>query len=207
MNIENEYKAIYELNTKSPLFAKIASDLINSGEIEKAITEIKKTKAKTVMIQLPDGLKPKAKEIVDELKQKTKNVKFYIWAGSCYGACDIPETGNKTPILIVPSHQTADTTGSTDCTCRIAISQVILIHSHQTTDTVFSSNRTGRIAVSYVINICPPLNFVHSHQPADTIGSYDRASRIAVSQVTMVPSNQPAYIVIAININISVNNM
>lgn len=58
-------------------------------EINKAIEEIKKNKAKIVCIQLPDGLKPKAKEIADLLEEKT-DAEIIIWAGSCYGSCDIP---------------------------------------------------------------------------------------------------------------------
>jgi 2-(3-amino-3-carboxypropyl)histidine synthase len=58
-------------------------------EIDKIIKEIKSKKIKTVCIQLPDGLKPSAKEIQDKIEKKT-NVTVVIWAGSCYGACDIP---------------------------------------------------------------------------------------------------------------------
>lgn len=59
-------------------------------ELEKAVKEIKKSKAKTVLVQLPDGLKPKAKEIQDFLQKKTK-AEIVIWLGSCFGACDIPK--------------------------------------------------------------------------------------------------------------------
>ncbi len=59
-------------------------------ELEKAVKEIKKTKAKTVCIQLPEGLKPKAKEITDFLESKT-DAKLVIWLGSCFGACDFPK--------------------------------------------------------------------------------------------------------------------
>ncbi len=45
---------------------------------------------KTVCLQFPDGLKPKAKQIVDSLKKKFPEIKFYLWAGSNYGGCDIP---------------------------------------------------------------------------------------------------------------------
>jgi 2-(3-amino-3-carboxypropyl)histidine synthase len=58
-------------------------------ELEKVAEEIKKNKAKTVCIQLPDGLKPEATNIVNELKQKTE-AEIIIWAGDCYGACDTP---------------------------------------------------------------------------------------------------------------------
>ena len=60
-------------------------------ELNKAVQEVKNSKAKSVCIQLPDGLKPKAKEIVDTIEKKTK-AKCFIWFGSCFGACDIPKT-------------------------------------------------------------------------------------------------------------------
>lgn len=58
-------------------------------ELEKAVKEIKHLKAKRVLIQLPDGLKPKAMEISKFLEEKTKCT-CIIWAGSCFGACDLP---------------------------------------------------------------------------------------------------------------------
>ena len=57
--------------------------------LTKAIEEIKKSKAKKVLIQLPDGLKPKATEIVNKLQQETK-AEIHIWSGTCYGSCDQP---------------------------------------------------------------------------------------------------------------------
>ncbi len=60
-------------------------------ELSKAISEIKKSRAKTVCIQLPDGLKPKAKEIKEEIETKT-NAGVLIWMGSCFGACDTPQS-------------------------------------------------------------------------------------------------------------------
>ncbi len=38
MNIENEYIAIYELNNRSPLFARVASDAIENGNFGEAIS-------------------------------------------------------------------------------------------------------------------------------------------------------------------------
>ena len=58
-------------------------------EIEKIIKNIKKTRAKKVLLQLPDGLKPYANVIVDEIKDKTK-CECFIWLDSCFGGCDIP---------------------------------------------------------------------------------------------------------------------
>ena len=59
-------------------------------ELEKLFSAIKENQAKTVLIQLPDGLKPKAKEIQEEVKRRFPGVKLTFWAGSCYGACDVP---------------------------------------------------------------------------------------------------------------------
>jgi 2-(3-amino-3-carboxypropyl)histidine synthase len=58
-------------------------------EIGRIIAGIKKDSAKSVLLQLPDGLKPRAKQICDELQQKT-GARILIWGGSCFGACDVP---------------------------------------------------------------------------------------------------------------------
>ena len=69
-------------------------------DLNKALKSISSSKAKTVCIQLPDGLKPKAKEIVDFLESKTK-AKILIWAGSCYGACDVPDLSKQKVDLLI----------------------------------------------------------------------------------------------------------
>ncbi len=63
-------------------------------ELNKVIKTIKNNKAKLVLLQFPDGLKPNAIVIADELekrlrKDKTKS-QILIWLGSCFGACDVP---------------------------------------------------------------------------------------------------------------------
>ena len=60
-------------------------------ELDKVIKEIETKKPKTVLLQFPDGLKPASKEIVDFIEEKTK-IKPIIWLGTCFGACDLPET-------------------------------------------------------------------------------------------------------------------
>lgn len=67
---------------------KIESDY--DLELDSVIREIKKMKAKMVCIQLPDGLKNKAIEIVNILEEKT-SAKVLIWMGTCFGACDLPQ--------------------------------------------------------------------------------------------------------------------
>ncbi len=58
-------------------------------ELDNLVKEINKENAKLVCLQFPDGLKPKATEIVKELKEKV-DCDFVIWSGSCWGACDTP---------------------------------------------------------------------------------------------------------------------
>lgn len=74
-----------------------------SLEVERIIREIKKERAKKVLLQLPEGLKNKALNLVNEIESKT-NAKCFIWLGSCYGACDIPETGVKFDLLVQFGH-------------------------------------------------------------------------------------------------------
>ena len=58
-------------------------------ELEKVIERVKKDNAKTVCIQLPDGLKPRANEIQQAITKNT-GADSIIWMGSCFGACDVP---------------------------------------------------------------------------------------------------------------------
>lgn len=58
-------------------------------EVEKAVSNIQSAYANKVLIQLPDGLKPQAKEIKDRIEAET-SAEALIWLGSCFGACDIP---------------------------------------------------------------------------------------------------------------------
>lgn len=59
-------------------------------ELTKVVDKIKKSKAKVVCIQLPDGLKSRARDIADRIESET-GTEVIIWAGSCFGACDTPE--------------------------------------------------------------------------------------------------------------------
>jgi len=60
-------------------------------ELDKILKKIKESKAKHVLLQFAEGLKPYATSIVDYLEEKLNNkVTFFIWLESCFGACDIP---------------------------------------------------------------------------------------------------------------------
>ncbi len=58
-------------------------------EIDKIVKTIKKEKAKRVLLQFPDGLKPYSTIIAEEIEKKA-GCECIIWFGSCYGACDVP---------------------------------------------------------------------------------------------------------------------
>jgi len=73
-------------------------------ELDRVAELIQKEKAKRVCIQLADGLKPKAKEIVDFLKEKT-GATVFVWYGSCYGACDVPKIDEHFDLLVQFGHR------------------------------------------------------------------------------------------------------
>ena len=58
-------------------------------EIENIVKTIRKEKAKLVLLQFPDGLKPAATQIADEIEKKS-GATCLIWLGSCFVACDLP---------------------------------------------------------------------------------------------------------------------
>lgn len=58
-------------------------------ELDRIIRTIKKQKAKLVCLQLPEGLKPRALQLVDAIERQTR-ARCLIWLGSCYGSCDVP---------------------------------------------------------------------------------------------------------------------
>lgn len=69
-------------------------------ELDKVVEEINSSGAKKVLIQLPDGLKPRAMQIEKALNEKV-DAEIIIWLGSCYGACDVPNVEKLGVDLIV----------------------------------------------------------------------------------------------------------
>ncbi len=59
-------------------------------ELDRVVKKIKDSNSKLVYIQLPDGLKEFADMIQDKIESETE-AKVIIWAGSCFGACDVPK--------------------------------------------------------------------------------------------------------------------
>jgi len=58
-------------------------------EIDKIIKGVKGKRAKKVLLQFPEGLKPYAQVICDEVSEKA-GCQCFIWMDTCFGACDIP---------------------------------------------------------------------------------------------------------------------
>lgn len=61
-----------------------------SINMKKALDSAVNHRSGFILLHLPDGLKPKAQEIVSELRKKNPGAKFAVWAGSCFGSCDLP---------------------------------------------------------------------------------------------------------------------
>jgi len=58
-------------------------------EIERIVKTILKEKAKKVLLQFPEGMKPYSMVIASEIERKT-GCQCFIWLDSCFGACDFP---------------------------------------------------------------------------------------------------------------------
>ena len=63
-------------------------------DLSEAIEEIKKLGAKTVLLQIPEGLKTRNLEIAQELQNKT-NATIVSTIDPCFGACGLAETEAK----------------------------------------------------------------------------------------------------------------
>lgn len=72
-------------------------------EVSKIVAEAKKIKAKSIVLHLPDGLKPQAVNLSRIIEEKTEATVF-IWAGSNFGACDIPKIPQNYDLLVTFGH-------------------------------------------------------------------------------------------------------
>jgi len=69
-------------------------------EKDQMVEEIKKNNAKMVLLHLPDGLKPKAKEL-QEIIEKNTEAAVIIWGGSNFGACDLPVDSERAGVDLI----------------------------------------------------------------------------------------------------------
>ena len=73
-------------------------------ELDELGVRIKELGVGSVLLQLPDGLKPFGVVLCDYLSERVspldslrhqtgqEDVDFRIWLGSCFGACDLPDS-------------------------------------------------------------------------------------------------------------------
>jgi diphthamide biosynthesis enzyme Dph1/Dph2-like protein len=59
-------------------------------ELGKVVEKIKAEKAKSVLVQLGDGLKPQGPAVVDYIEANT-DAKCLLWLETCFGVCDVPD--------------------------------------------------------------------------------------------------------------------
>ena len=76
-------------------------------DLKKLEVCLKKVKPSSILLQLPDGLKPYSTEIAQKVKEMSikfnkKEPLVKIWLGSCFGACDIPNS--KADLLVQFGH-------------------------------------------------------------------------------------------------------
>lgn len=73
--------------------AKIIKEIEQEYEIEldRIVKEIKRQKAKLILLQFPDGMKPYAAAIAEHIEKRAPKTEILIWLSSCFGACDIPQ--------------------------------------------------------------------------------------------------------------------
>ncbi len=60
-------------------------------DLASAISEIKRLKARTVALQVPEGLKKRAYQLAEDLENKS-GAEVLVVAEPCFGACDIPSS-------------------------------------------------------------------------------------------------------------------
>ena len=81
-------KTIQEVNEKYELeIDKVVGD-IKKNKVEVG-SESKDSEGYKVLLQFPEGLKPYAQVICDEIGDKA-GCECMIWMGTCFGACDVP---------------------------------------------------------------------------------------------------------------------
>ncbi|MFP4633316.1 MAG: diphthamide biosynthesis enzyme Dph2 [Halobacteriales archaeon] len=60
-------------------------------ELDRVLREIDERGCEEVSLQFPQGLKRQATDVVDRLRERAPDVRFYVSGEPCYGACDLDE--------------------------------------------------------------------------------------------------------------------
>lgn len=70
-------------------------------DIERARQYIDEQRPQRVCLQFPDGLKPYAQTVHDALQNTFPEITFFIYLGSCFGGCDLPQLSSKNIDLLI----------------------------------------------------------------------------------------------------------
>jgi diphthamide biosynthesis protein 2 len=70
---------------------KKVDNLVELFEIEECSTIIKENEFKFVALQFPDDYLQFSNAIVQKLKEKNENIKFYVLGDTSYGSCCVDE--------------------------------------------------------------------------------------------------------------------
>ncbi|MFH1788240.1 MAG: diphthamide synthesis protein [Candidatus Altiarchaeota archaeon] len=81
-------RAFKEINTRQPYKIILAMDEKYDLEVDRIIAETKKSKARIVGLQFPEGIKKHAVEVAAQIEEKT-GAKTIIFIDPTYGACDL----------------------------------------------------------------------------------------------------------------------
>lgn len=70
-------------------------------ELDKLVLQIKEKNAKSILLHLPDGLKPKAEMIQEFIYKHHPDIDVIIWAGSNFGSCDLPVDAERSGVDLI----------------------------------------------------------------------------------------------------------
>ncbi len=76
------------------------SEYLYDFEIDQVIAAIQEAGAQKVLLQFPDGLKLRSREVIDAIKART-TAQPIVWLGACFGACDIPITASAMADMVI----------------------------------------------------------------------------------------------------------
>jgi len=73
-------------------------------DLNKIRNKLNNKNCKFVLLQFPDGFKIYSNEIYDILSKEFPNVDFFIYFGTCFGACDLPLGIPKLDLIVQFGH-------------------------------------------------------------------------------------------------------
>ncbi|TET90628.1 MAG: diphthamide biosynthesis enzyme Dph2 [Methanomassiliicoccales archaeon] len=148
--------------------------MITDWEIQGILDEIKRRECKTVVLQLPEGLKREAVRVAKELEEKG-DVQVVVSADPCYGACDLVDF--KGDLLVHFGHAPMPYLPDEDILFVELSSNLDIFPLLEKALTKLKKNVAITAAIQYVPAISPAKQFLEKNGIKVHIGEGD--SRIA----------------------------